>query len=225
MNFSEPERTIVNLGILGQINKNVKISTYGNYLTLQEPIPIYTPIVRWSYGDKKGKTVSRIKEIVDQAKALLDSGKLDAQTVLQLEEGLRGAIGGLENLQYTYFTNPKTSAQIRLIRDKVLGVLRERGYVMEAVAPRNGPSVPVAQSSPGPPVASVASVSPEVRVPAALPRTAPRPGLGPNTISASEEEESLAAEPDTSDSYSSSSDEAATETLGEAGLFGDEQDF
>ena len=237
MNFSEPERTIVNLGILGQINKNVKISTYGNYLTLQDPIPIVTPLVRWSYGDKKGKTVSRIKEIIDQAKVLLDSGHLDAQTVHQLEDGLHAALSGLQNLQFTYYQDPKTSAQIRLIHDKVVGILRDRGYEFETVSARAG-SAPTESPAPAPKLKSRPSTPRPMPVPStgqppsespapspkpksmpATPPTAPvkrphqpsgmRPRGAHNTPSASEEG-SLS---DYQDSSSSSKEEEVTETL------------
>ena len=124
MNFNEVERVIVDLGILGQLRRNSKVSVVEpEYLTIQDHIPVITPFMRWLYGDKRGSSISKIKNLINDTDRFLKDSRLEANHRSQMLDRLGGALTGLENLEYTYRTEPKTSEQVKLIISQVKTIL------------------------------------------------------------------------------------------------------
>ena len=124
MNFTEIERVIVDLGILGQLKRNAKISLYDpGYLSIQDHIPMITPLMRWVYGDKKENSVPRIKSLLDSTEKFLDNDKLEQRYRKQLLAQLRKAHDGLLNLGFTYSDYTKTFEQINLMLAQIDTIL------------------------------------------------------------------------------------------------------
>jgi len=174
MNFTEVERVIVDLGILGQLKRNSKISTYEpEYLVIQDHIPLITPAIRWLYGDKKMNTISRVKNLIDITEKILLDPALRTDLREQLLDRLEHAAEGLGNLEYTYSTNPKSSEQIKLIISKVNTILAQHQPIAAST-----PAPTAARRGASPPgKAQPRTASPELHRPS--PPVAPKPAAVP----------------------------------------------
>jgi len=205
MNFTEVERVIVDLGILGQLKRNSKISTYEpEYLVIQDHIPLITPAIRWLYGDKKMNTISRVKNLIDITEKFLLDPALRTDLREQLLDRLEHAAEGLGNLEYTYSTNPKSSEQIKLIISKVKTILAQHQPAAAVSTPaptaaRRGVSPPAKAQ----PATSTASPEPHrpsppvAQKPAAVPLPLePARSIPARSHSASSQELSEAADDD-----------------------------
>lgn len=141
MNFNEIERVIVDLGILGQLRRNSKVSVVEpEYLAIQDHIPIITPVMRWLYGDKRGNSISKIKNLINDTDRFLNDARLGENHRSQMLDRLGTALVGLNNLEYTYRTEPKTSEQIKLIISQVDSILQHQRLTHPSPAPTPDPT-------------------------------------------------------------------------------------
>lgn len=159
MNFTEVERVIVDLGVLSSVKREDKISTHDqDYMSVQEPIPIWTPLMRWFYGDKKTKTTDRLKELINKTDNFLQDPRLRPDHREQLIEQLVRACPGMSNQMYTYTKNKVQYEQLRLIMVQVINILKREGQDVSSLQSH----LPHAISQP-----------PPVAVPSPQPRTQP----------------------------------------------------
>lgn len=128
MNFTEVERVIVELGVLSTVKRDEKISTYDqSYISVQEPIPLWTPLMRWLYGDKKTRITERLNELINKTDHFLLDARLRVDLRQQLLEQLVRSCPGLANQMHTYVKNKVEFQQLRVIMKKVLTILEREG--------------------------------------------------------------------------------------------------
>ena len=141
----EVDTVIINLKILSQIKENEKLSTSSCPIEIQNQKNHYLPFLRWFYGESREKTIAKLKQISYNAITILQytieqtenydeaftenktsPSKTDQHVykkhkniTKQLNEGITGAIGGLQKLQTTYGSDQTSVAQLAVLIERL----------------------------------------------------------------------------------------------------------
>jgi hypothetical protein len=148
-----PDKLLINLKILGKIQKNGRISRSCDGLISLESDTIYQPLKRLFYNDSRKQAIFEINSIVteciDTLAHIVNSKYLSRQKSPQLLHGvpskkedtlefnkhceeiylvmqeMEKARVGIENLKFTYQNDPNISSQIDIIILKIDTTLRD----------------------------------------------------------------------------------------------------
>lgn len=113
--MSNPEinEIIVNLNILSKLEKNRKLITKQQYLNIDtSKTKITEAFSRWWREEGRDDTLKKIDWLVLKSEQYLKSNP-------EIEDYLKNAISGLENLKQTYSNCTQTQARLDVIIDKI----------------------------------------------------------------------------------------------------------
>jgi hypothetical protein len=135
-----PDKLLINLKILGKIEKNGRISrSYDGVITLEEDV-FYQSIKRFMNHDSRKQSINEIDSIIDiletTIKSLLNNKVLyERQDNLEyasicevlsiIREDILGAKEGIENLRFTYKDDINTGTKLEMILLKIKTIMRE----------------------------------------------------------------------------------------------------
>ena len=109
------EEIIINLKILGQLDKNQKLITRGAYINIEGPSLIPEFIRRWNRQENRAETIKKINIIINSAIDLI--GNTD--NTYDIKQYIIDSKLGIQNLKETYSTCSQTCARLDIILDKI----------------------------------------------------------------------------------------------------------
>ena len=108
----ELDELIVNLKVLGNLQKNTKIITKDKFLNIENSTFIPESIKRWIRGDNRDEIIKKIDIIVSKAISYQDEKK-------ELTPYIQKSLSGIINLKETYSTCQLTIARLDTLIDKI----------------------------------------------------------------------------------------------------------
>lgn len=120
-NFDIFDDIILNLKIIGKIPCEGKITTYSGKIRLDNPGSL-SWLYRWWRGDSRHKTISHIKNIINNALSLSKShrnSKKGSKHLKRLEVSFSESLLGLQNLIQTYQDDTTMVSSLDIMIDKV----------------------------------------------------------------------------------------------------------
>jgi len=135
-----PDKLLINLKILGKIEKNGRISrSYDGVITLEEDV-FYQSIRRFMNHDSRKQSINEIDSIIEMLettiKSLLNNkvlyernDNLEYASICEvlsiIREDILGAKEGIENLRFTYKDDINTGTKLEMILLKIKTIMRE----------------------------------------------------------------------------------------------------
>jgi hypothetical protein len=109
------DELIVNLKVIGMVDKHQKLVTKDTYLNLEQMSLVPECIRRWRRGDTRHTAIHKIVQTIDAALAL--------ERTEPMCKYLQQCVKGINNLKDTYSDCPQTCARLDAINDRILSVL------------------------------------------------------------------------------------------------------
>jgi len=109
------DELIVNLKVIGMVDKHQKLVTKDTYLNLEQMSLVPECIRRWRRGDTRHTAIHKIAQTIDAALSL---ERTDAMC-----KYLQPCVKGINNLKDTYSDCPQTCARLDAINDRIISVL------------------------------------------------------------------------------------------------------
>lgn len=110
--LSEYDEVVINLKVIGALEKNNKLYTKGSLLNVESASMVPEGMRRWLRGDNRDEAIKKIDIMVNKAINLRD-------TVPNIVNYIPRAKIGLENFKETYSTCVQTRARIDAIIDRI----------------------------------------------------------------------------------------------------------
>jgi hypothetical protein len=126
-----PEKILVNLKIISQIQKNEKIKKSVNGFISIEPNSSIQFITRFLFNDSRNHTISEINSILNETNLFINelihfkSPHLHLNILQILYTELSNCIIGISNLKFTYQNDLNTSSQLDIIILKINHLLSQ----------------------------------------------------------------------------------------------------
>jgi len=126
-----PEKILVNLKIISQIQKNEKIKKSVNGFISIEPNSSIQFITRFLFNDSRNHTISEINSILNETNLFINelihfkSPHLHLSILQILYTELSNCINGISNLKFTYQSDLNTSSQLDIIILKINHLLSQ----------------------------------------------------------------------------------------------------
>tara|TARA_B100000902_G_C27318915_1_gene923048 strand:- start:3068 stop:3454 length:387 start_codon:yes stop_codon:yes gene_type:complete len=113
MSNPEVNEIIVNLNVLSKLEKNRKLITKQQYLNIDtSKTRITEAFSRWWREEGRDDALKKIDWLIMKSEQYLKSNP-------EIEDYLKNAISGLENLKQTYSNCTQTQARLDVIIDKI----------------------------------------------------------------------------------------------------------
>ena len=113
MSNPEVNEIIVNLNVLSKLEKNKKLITKQQYLNIDTSSTRLTAAVtRWWREEGRDDALKKIDWLITKSEQFL-------KTNPEIEDYLKNAVTGLENLKQTYSCCTQTQARLDVIIDKI----------------------------------------------------------------------------------------------------------
>ena len=109
------DELIVNLKVIGMVDKHQKLVTKDTYLNLEQMSLIPECVRRWRRGDTRHTAIHKIAQTIDAALAL---ERTDAMC-----KYLQQCVKGINNLKDTYSDCPQTCARLDAINDRIISIV------------------------------------------------------------------------------------------------------
>lgn len=109
------DELIVNLKVIGMVDKHQKLVTKDTYLNLEQMSLIPECVRRWRRGDTRHTTIHKIAQTIDAAMSL--------ERTEAMCKYLQQCVKGINNLKDTYSDCPQTCARLDAINDRILSVV------------------------------------------------------------------------------------------------------
>ena len=115
------DELIVNLKVIGMVDKHQKLVTKDTYLNLEQMSLIPECVRRWRRGDTRHATIHKIAHTIDAAMAL--------ERTEAMCKYLQQCVKGINNLKDTYSDCPQTCARLDAINDRLIHSIPHSKYV------------------------------------------------------------------------------------------------
>ena len=106
------DELIVNLKVIGMVDKHQKLVTKDTYLNLEQMSLIPECVRRWRRGDTRHATIHKVGHTIDAALAL--------ERTEPMCRYLQQCVKGINNLKDTYSDCPQTCARLDAINDRLI---------------------------------------------------------------------------------------------------------
>ncbi len=106
------DELIVNLKVIGMVDKHQKLVTKDTYLNLEQMSLIPECVRRWRRGDTRHTAIHKIAQTVDAA--------LSLDRTETMCKYLQQCVKGINNLKDTYSDCPQTCARLDAINDRII---------------------------------------------------------------------------------------------------------
>ena len=124
MTFNNYDTILLNLKIIAQIEKGVKLTTKDGVLAVESYGMVPEFVRRWIYSDSRQKTIDKIKNTMDTACEQLKHLRVSEEPKreyyeIKIAKELFKCRKGLDNLKVTYHGDSSMVAKLDLIIDQI----------------------------------------------------------------------------------------------------------